>query len=134
MVITDIQLYNKLRSKFGDKETQELVSFIRSEIKTEFMARRDTFLVKSDKTDIMLSLKADKADIINQMNRDKSEFLGLLNQTKIELHALISHTKNDLSDKIFEEKAALLRSVYIVGLVQFLAIVGAILAIISFTK
>jgi hypothetical protein len=90
MVITDIQLYNSLREKLGNEQAQELVGFIREEIKTEFMGRKDAFLVKEDKTDIMICMKQDKVDIM--------------------------------------------RTIYVVGLVQFLAIVGAILAIINFMK
>jgi hypothetical protein len=76
-MITQIQLYNILRTKLGDAEAHDLVSFIKAEIKTEFMERKDVFLTKEDKVEMM-------------------------------------------------------RAVYMMGLVQFFAIVGAVLAIIGF--
>ena len=77
MSISEIQLYNALKTKLGDTEAQQLVDFVRSEVTSEFNNRKDTFLNKEDKIDIM-------------------------------------------------------RSIYIVGIVQFLAIAGSVLAIMNF--
>ncbi len=77
MSISEIQLYNALKTRLGDTEAQQLVDFVKSEVTTEFNNRKDTFLNKEDKIDIM-------------------------------------------------------RSIYIVGIVQFLAIVGSVLAIMNF--
>ena len=77
MSISEIQLYNALKTKLGDTEAQQLVDFVKSEISSEFANRKETFLTKEDKIDIM-------------------------------------------------------RSIYIVGIVQFLAITGSVLAILSF--
>ena len=77
MSISEIQLYNALKTKLGDNEAQQLVDFVKSKVTSEFNDRKDTFLTKEDKIDIM-------------------------------------------------------RSIYIVGIVQFLAIVGSVLAIMNF--
>lgn len=76
MSISEIQLYNALKTKLGDTEAQQLVDFVKSEVTCEFDNRKDNFLNKEDKIDIM-------------------------------------------------------RSIYIVGIVQFLAIVGSVLAIMN---
>lgn len=73
MRISEIQLYNALKTELGDNEAQQLVDFVNS----EFNNRKDTFLNKDDKIDIM-------------------------------------------------------RSIYIVGIVQFLAIIGCVLAVLNF--
>ncbi len=77
MSISEIQLYNALKTKLGDNEAQQLVDFVKSKVSSEFKDRKDTFLTKEDKVDIM-------------------------------------------------------RSIYVVGIVQFLAIVGSVLAIMNF--
>ncbi|MEO6845490.1 MAG: hypothetical protein ABI184_09965 [Ginsengibacter sp.] len=77
MSISEIQLYNALKTKLGDNEAQQLVDFVKSEVTPEFNNLKDTFLNKDDKIDIM-------------------------------------------------------RSIYVVGIVQFLAIVGSVLAIMNF--
>jgi hypothetical protein len=77
MSISEIQLYNALKTKLGDNEAQQLVDFVKSEVTTEFNNRKDIFLDKEDKIDIM-------------------------------------------------------RSIYIVGIVQFLAIIGSVLVIMNF--
>jgi hypothetical protein len=77
MSISEIQSYNALKTKSGDTEAQQLVDFVKSEVTSEFNSRKDSFLVKEDKIDIM-------------------------------------------------------RSIYLVGVVQFLAIVGSVLAMLNF--
>ena len=77
MSISEIQLYNALKTKLDDNEAQQLVDFVKSEVSSEFNNRKDTFLTKEDKIDIM-------------------------------------------------------HSIYIVGIVQFLTIVGSVLAIMNF--
>ena len=77
MRISEIQLYNALKTRLGDSEAQQLVDFVKSEVSSEFNNRKDTFLIKEDKIDIM-------------------------------------------------------RSIYIVGIVQFLAIIGSVIGILSF--
>ncbi len=77
MIISEIQLYNALKTKLDDSEAQQLVAFVKSEVTFEFNSRKDSFLVKEDKIDIM-------------------------------------------------------RSIYLVGIVHFLAIIGSILAILNF--
>ena len=49
MSISEIQLYNALKTKLGDNEDQPLVDFVKSEVATEFDNRKDTFLNKEDK-------------------------------------------------------------------------------------
>lgn len=108
--MSDIRLYKALRSKLGETEAEELVSFVKSEIENGFMDNKDIFLVK----------------------QDKEELIKMIHETRTELIVLIQQTKVDLVTLIYSEKAKLLRAIYIVGLIQFLGIVGAVLAIINF--
>ena len=77
MSISEIQLFQALKNKLGEKEAEELVLFVQNEVKTEFENRKDGL--------------ATKDDIAN-------------------LH----------------------KSIFIVGLVQFLAIIGSVLLIFNF--
>ena len=53
MNIDDIQLYNALRVKIGDEEAKTLVDFVVSKIEKEFAYKKDVFLTKEDKVDII---------------------------------------------------------------------------------
>ncbi len=88
MQVTEIEVYKSIQAKLGDREAQELVGFIKSEIKAEFMDCKQVFLVKEDKIDLIQSMKQDKVDLI--------------------------------------------RAIFISGIIQFLAIIGALLGILSF--
>jgi len=56
MRISEMQLYNALKQKLGDNEAQQLVDFGKSKVSSEFNDRKDTFLTKEDKIDIMRSI------------------------------------------------------------------------------
>lgn len=88
MSVSEIQLYNILKNKLGEKEAQTLVSFVEKQVKAEFDTKKETLATKED---IYL-----------------------------------------LKEEMAKMKAELLRTVYIVGLVQFLAIVGSVLLIVNF--
>jgi ribosome-associated protein YbcJ (S4-like RNA binding protein) len=77
MSVTEIQLFNILKSKLGESEAQSLVEYVKVQVKEEVESRKEFFLTKEDKVDIM-------------------------------------------------------RTIYLVGVVQFLGIVGAVLAIVNF--
>lgn len=81
MTVSEIQLYQILQSKLGDKGAEELVSFVSAEIKNEFDSRKEILATKED---------------------------------------------------LYNVKTGLLRSIYVVGLIQFLAITGSVLAIVNF--
>ena len=89
MTVSEIQLYQILKTKLGDKVAEELVSFVKSEVHNEFDARKQILATKED----------------------------------------IYIIKQD----IYDVKVNLMRSIYVVGLIQFLAIIGSVLAIINFT-
>lgn len=73
-------------------------------------------------------------DVLNEIDEhqvkkfDINKELFLTQKDKVELIEKMSDSEAKLSDKI----NAINRSVYIVGLVQFLAIVASVLAIINF--
>lgn len=108
--MSDIRLYKTLRTKLGETEAEELVSFVKSEIEIGFMDNKEIFLVKQDKVDI----------------------INLVNSTKTELTVLVHQTKTELITLMHQEKVRLLRAIYIVGLAQFLAIVATVLVIVNF--
>lgn len=77
MSVTEIQLFNILKNKLGETEAQSLVEYVQKQVEDEIEVRKDIFLTKDDKVDIM-------------------------------------------------------RTIYLVGVVQFLAIVGSVILIVNF--
>ena len=117
----EIQLYNSLKGKLGDQETQEFINFVNSRVKNEFMDREEKLLTKDDKIEMMLATKADKMELINTMKADKMELINTMKADKMEL---INMMKKDTGD--------ITRSIYLAGIVQFLAIIGALIPIVTY--
>jgi hypothetical protein len=77
MSVTEIQLFQILKAKLGEQEAEQLVSFVKSEVKSEFDNKRE--------------ILATKEDIANMQ-----------------------------------------KTIYVVGLIQFLAIIGSVIGIVNF--
>lgn len=88
MSVTEIQLFQILKMKLGEREAEELVSFVKEEVRTEFDNKKEILATKED----------------------------------------IANTK----EYILQVKSELSKSIYLVGLIQFLAIVASVIGIINF--
>jgi hypothetical protein len=64
MSISEISLYKALRTKLGDETADELVEFVKKEVKTELEVKTDTFLTKEDKIDIIDRIHRAKTETI----------------------------------------------------------------------
>lgn len=53
MSISEISLYNALRKKLGETESEELVEFVKEEVKSELDRKTNIFLTKEDKIDLI---------------------------------------------------------------------------------
>lgn len=60
MSVSEIQLFQILKTKLGEKEAEELVTFVKSEVKAEFDNKREILSTKEDLANV-------KADIIKWM-------------------------------------------------------------------
>ena len=88
MTISEIQLFQILKSKIDDKGAEELVIFVKSRIKAEIDIREEMYAMKSD--------------------------IALVREDAMEM------------------KSELIKSIYFIGLIQFLAITGAMIGIVNF--
>lgn len=60
MSVTEIQLFQILKAKLGEQEAEQLVSYVKTEVKSEFDNKREVLATKED-------LANSKADIIKWM-------------------------------------------------------------------
>ncbi len=114
MEIRDFEMYNTLRPKLGDEAAQEMITFMKSTIKTEVMDLTKIFLTKEDKVEIMSLIKEDKVEIMRLIKDEKAEIMRLMQA----------------------DKSDVMKAVYMTGTFNFLAIactvVGVIIAVLSF--
>lgn len=48
MSVTEIQLFQLLKAKLGEQEAEQLVSFVKEEVGSEFDNKRETLATKED--------------------------------------------------------------------------------------
>ena len=83
MEMRDFQMYNCPRPKLGDEAAQEMITFVKSTIKTEMMDLTKIFLTKDDKFEIIRTLKDDKVEIMRTMKEDKVEVMRAVYMTSL---------------------------------------------------
>ena len=66
-----------------------------------------------------------------ELKEDISALQLVVRDQKVELMEVISQKKVELLGVINEQKADLAKSIYFMGLIQFLAIMGGVLAIVT---
>ena len=106
--VSAISLYNSLRKKIGEKETTELMEYVKSEVKSEFGAKACVFMTKDDKIELMGRASNDKAELIKSINDTKTELIERLNDTKTELIERLNGTKAELIERINDTKTELI--------------------------
>lgn len=96
MIVSDIQLYELLKAKIGDKEADAFVQILEHRVDKQF---------------------EDKAQIFKDDIRSLKEYIDKVFATKEDLARI---------------EVKLVRSIYIVGLIQYLAMLASLIAIIKF--
>jgi hypothetical protein len=61
--ISDIRLYNLLKSKFGEKDAEDFVSLIKDEVQNSFEAKKDVLATKEDIAKLELKVEQMSARI-----------------------------------------------------------------------
>ena len=138
-----IKLYNILRTdlKLSDDKAADFVSAIENTAVREFDVRIQTLATKNDLRELSIATKND----IRQLSLDihalsvatKNDINALSISTKNDIHALSIATKNDihaLSIATKNDIRDLYKTIYLSGLVQFIAIVASVLAIVKFMR
>lgn len=129
-------LKSKVRELFSkyhfSEEDAQFISEVLGEIdekqEQRFLSSKELFLTQPDKVELIdriVDVKAEIADV-------KAELKAEIADVKAELKADIADVKVELTNEIHAVEKRLLRTIYIVGLVQFLAIIASVLAIINF--
>ena len=103
MASLQLQAYEILKQKFGEKDASIVIDFIETKIGFEVEANIKHVATKVDLSELKLVLTED-----------------------------LSELKLVLTEDISKLRSELTKTIYIVGLVQFLAIVGSIVGILSF--
>ncbi len=65
MTISEIQLYQILKGKLGDKGAEELVDFVQSEVKSEFDSRREIYATRNDIAIVKNDIAIVREDMVN---------------------------------------------------------------------
>jgi hypothetical protein len=122
MAVTQIKLYELVRNKFGEKDSETFVHLIEEKMDTKIDQRTQMLATKDDLTTIHLSLKEEIATI---RFSTKEEISALREFTKDE----ISELRESTNDGMRKMKGELLRTVYLTSISQVFAIVASVISL-----
>jgi hypothetical protein len=78
MSITEIQLYTALKQRLGEEQAQQLVEFVKAEVKDEMESRAVSLATKEDLARIEVKIAEAKVDIIKWMVATAIAVVGLV--------------------------------------------------------
>lgn len=71
MQVAEIELYEILKSKVGEKEAKALVEYIEAKVEKKFVEKKDIFVTKEDlanaKAELEIKIEKIRSDIIKWM-------------------------------------------------------------------
>ncbi|MDX2188273.1 MAG: hypothetical protein SFY32_00290 [Bacteroidota bacterium] len=70
MNISEIELYEILKTNMGDKEAKNLVEYIESKVEKKFVEAQNIFSTKSDISSLKLEFKSDIASLKEEFKSD----------------------------------------------------------------
>jgi hypothetical protein len=106
MITSEIELYELLTQQLGAEKAKVVVRYVEAKVDSRLEEKKAEFILERDKDKLLT-----KADAL-----------------------MIFATKEDLAREISNLRADLLKTIYLVGIVQFIGIVGSLLAILKFMK
>lgn len=124
MVISDIQLYEILSTKFGREEARVLTEYVEAKVEKHLNEKTNVFATKED-------IFAVKEDIFAL----KEELLVVKEGLTKDIVVVKQELKKDIADvrlEMREMEVRLTRNIFISVVVQFLAIVGSVLMLLTF--
>jgi gas vesicle protein len=104
MQVAELELYDILKSKLGDKEARTLVEYIEARVERKFEEKKDLLATKDDISRLKDELKDDISRLKDELKGDisslKNELKGDISSLKNELKGDISSLKNELKGDI----------------------------------
>ena len=120
---------------FSSEDAQFLANLLQEiddRQRSEFEQKLDLLLTQKDKTELTERMQQLEGRLTERMQQLESRLTDRMQKDKAELTLRIQQTNVDLITRMTQVESRLVKQVYIVGLIQFLAIVGALIGIINF--
>ena len=122
---TSIKLFELTQEFIPDKKKAGLfVQKIEETVDDKMELRHENLATKTDLADL-------KVELVEVISNQKVELMEVISNQKVELMEVISDQKTELKGEIAALRSDLTKSIYFMGLVQFLAIMGGVLAIVT---
>ncbi|MDP2682458.1 MAG: DUF1640 domain-containing protein [Deltaproteobacteria bacterium] len=67
MYVAEIELYEILKTKVGEKEARTLVEYIEAKVEKKFEEKKDTLATKQDIANLEIKIEKTRSDIIKWM-------------------------------------------------------------------
>lgn len=132
MATLELKAYEIFKSKLGAEEAEIVIDYIENKVEKNVEHNIKSLATKGDINELKEATKEDIGKLREATREDISKLREATKEDVSKLREELTLTKAELKVEIATVKSDMLRAVYVVGLVQFLAIVGSVIAIINF--
>ncbi len=85
MKALELKVYEILKNRFSEEEAEIFIEYFEEKSSEKIEDKKDVFLTKQDKVELIEKMNSDKVALLGKMNADKIELLGKMNKDKIAL-------------------------------------------------
>ena len=75
MQVAEIELYEILKPKIGEKEARTLVEYIETRVERKFEEKKDVLATKQDITDLKMATKQDIANLEIKLEKTRADII-----------------------------------------------------------
>ncbi len=97
MVVSTVDLYEKIKTKIGDEGARILIEYVDSKIEKEAVTKLD---LKDTEDEVKSEINRVEVELRNEINRVENELKSEINRVEVELRNEISRVENELKSEI----------------------------------
>lgn len=71
----ELKIYGILKTRFSEEEAETFIEYFESKTNEKIEDKKDVFLTKQDKVDLLEKINTVKIDMIEKMNKDKIDLI-----------------------------------------------------------
>ena len=133
MIVSEIGALDVLTSKFNlsQLKAREVIvelnaigARIHTHIEDEFHKRKDIFLTKDDKVELIEKIENQKVELIEKIENQKVELIEKIENQKVELIEKMETQRVELVEKIERSRADMIKWMFIFWITQLVAMAG----------
>ncbi|MFN8309962.1 MAG: hypothetical protein U0T73_08360 [Chitinophagales bacterium] len=128
-----LKVYDLFKKRFSEEEAKIVIHYFESAMDERMQKQNEVFLKKEEKLDWVVAVNDLRTEMYKSIGDLRNEMHSSIGALRAEMHKSIGDLRAEMHKDMQDMRISLQRQIYIVGVAQFLAIVGSVMALLHFS-